>query len=43
MPIALSENITLSGYVAYSYAFVNINGSTLPSTFWGGANLAFAF
>jgi hypothetical protein len=43
MPIALSENITLSGYVAYSYAFVNINGTTLPSTFWGGANLAFAF
>jgi hypothetical protein len=43
MPIALSENITLSGYVAYSYAFVNINGTTLPSTFWAGANLAFAF
>ncbi len=43
MPIALSENITLSGYIAYSYAFVNINGTTLPSSFWAGANLAFAF
>jgi hypothetical protein len=43
MPIALSENITLSGYVAYSYAFTYLNGTTLPSTFWGGANLAFAF
>jgi hypothetical protein len=43
MPIALSENITLSGYVAYSYAFAYLNGTTLPSTFWGGANLTFAF
>jgi hypothetical protein len=43
MPIAINDTITLSGYVAYSYAFVNINGVTLPSTFWAGANLAFAF
>ncbi len=43
LPIAFNENITLSGYVAYSYAFENLNGTTLPSTFWGGVNLALAF
>jgi len=43
MPIAINENITVSGYVAYSYAFLNLWGVTQPSTWWGGANVAFAF
>ncbi|MBU6182263.1 MAG: hypothetical protein KGR46_05560 [Verrucomicrobia bacterium] len=43
LPVAINDNITLTGYVAYSYAFVNLWGTTVPSTFWGGANIAFAF
>ncbi len=43
LPIAINDNISVSGYVAYSYAFENLNGTTLPSTFWGGVNLALAF
>jgi len=42
VPIALSENITLYGYGAYSYQWYGLIG-TEPSTFWGGAKLTFAF
>lgn len=43
MPIAINDTISISPYIAYSYAFVPLYGTTMPSTFWGGANLAFAF
>ena len=43
VPWKVNDTITLSGYVAYSYAFENIWGTTQPSTFWGGGKVAFAF
>jgi hypothetical protein len=43
MPIAVNDIITITGYVAYSYAFENLWGTTQPSTFWGGGNIAFTF
>jgi hypothetical protein len=43
VPWAINDVITLSGYVAYSYAFENIWGTTQPNTFWGGGKVSFAF
>jgi len=43
VPWQVNEVITLAGYVAYSYAFENLWGTTQPNTFWGGAKVAFAF
>lgn len=43
MPVKLNSVITLNGYVAYSYAFYNLNGTTSPSTVYGGAKVTFAF
>jgi len=43
LPIKLNDVISLYGYVAYSYAFENLNGTTDPSTFWGGAKVTFSF
>ena len=43
VPWAINDVITLSGYVAYSYAFEDLWGTTQPSTFWGGGKVAFAF
>lgn len=43
LPIKLNDVISLYGYVAYSYAFENLNGTTNPSTVWGGAKVTFSF
>jgi len=43
LPIKLNDVISLYGYVAYSYAFDNLNGSTNPSTVWGGGKVTFSF
>jgi hypothetical protein len=43
VPWAINDVITLSGYVAYSYAFEDIWGTTQPNTFWGGGKVTFAF
>lgn len=43
VPWQVNEVICLSAYVAYSYAFENLWGTTQPNTFWGGAKLTFAF
>jgi hypothetical protein len=43
VPWQVNEVITISGYVAYSYAFQDLWGTTQPSTFWGGGNVAFSF
>ncbi len=46
MPWKVNEIITISGYVAYSYAFEDLNGlyaTTEPNTFWGGGKVTFAF
>ena len=43
LPVKITSGITISGYGAYSYAFSNLWGTTSPSTFWGGAKVAFAF
>jgi hypothetical protein len=43
VPWAINDIITLSGYIAYSYAFEQLGGVTQPSTFWGGGKVAFAF
>jgi hypothetical protein len=43
LPWQVNDIITISGYVAYSYAFENIWGTTQPSTFWGGGKVTFAF
>jgi hypothetical protein len=43
VPWAINDIITLSGYVAYSYAFEQLGGITQPSTFWGGGKVTFAF
>ena len=42
VPVALSENITLSGYVAYSWALDAIDDFQ-DDEFWGGAAISFAF
>jgi hypothetical protein len=42
LPIALSENITVSPYGAYSYQWNDLVG-TKPNTFWGGGSVTFAF
>lgn len=43
VPWQVNEVITLSGYVAYSYAFEDLWGTTQPNTFWGGGKVTFAF
>jgi hypothetical protein len=43
VPWAINDIITLSGYVAYSYAFEDLYGITAPNTFWGGGKVTFAF
>ena len=43
LPVKINSVITVSGYVAYSYAFANLYGTTNPSTAWGGAKVTFAF
>ncbi|MDX2081501.1 MAG: hypothetical protein SFU53_12030 [Terrimicrobiaceae bacterium] len=43
LPIKLSEVVSIYGYVAYSYAFYNLWGTTNPSTVWGGAKVTFSF
>jgi hypothetical protein len=43
LPWKVNDIITLSGYVAYSYAFEDLYGITQPSTFWGGGKVTFAF
>lgn len=43
VPWQVNDVISVSGYVAYSYAFENIWGTTQPSTFWGGGSVGFAF
>lgn len=43
VPWAINDVITLSGYIAYSYAFQDIWGTTEPNTFWGGGKVTFAF
>ncbi len=42
IPIALSENITLSGYVAYSWSLDAIDDFQ-DDEFWGGAAISFSF
>ena len=36
LPWKVNDIITVSGYVAYSYAFEDLYGITEPNTFWGG-------
>jgi hypothetical protein len=43
IPWAINDVITLSGYVAYSYAFQDLYGTTAADTFWGGGKVSFAF
>jgi hypothetical protein len=43
IPWAINDVITLSGYVAYSYAFQDLYGITAADTFWGGGKVTFAF
>lgn len=43
LPVKVNSVISLYGYVAYSYAFSNLWGTTSPSTVWGGAKVTFAF
>lgn len=43
LPIKLNKVVSLYGYVAYSYAFYNLAGTTNPSTLWGGAKVTFSF
>ncbi len=43
VPVQINEMITVAGYVAYSYAFQNLWGTTQDSTFWGGGKVTFAF
>ena len=42
LPIAVSKNISVSPYVAYSYQWYGLVGTT-PSTFWGGGSVTFSF
>jgi hypothetical protein len=43
VPWAINDVITLSGYIAYSYAFQDLYGITADNTFWGGGKVTFAF
>ncbi len=43
MPVKLSSVVSVTGYVAYSYAFYNLWGTTDPSTVYGGAKVTFTF
>jgi hypothetical protein len=43
VPVKINEVITVSGYIAYSYAFYNLAGTTDPSTVYGGAKVTFSF
>lgn len=43
IPWKVNDIITVSGYVAYSYAFEDLYGTTAADTFWGGAKVTFAF
>jgi hypothetical protein len=42
LPIAVSKNISVSPYVAYSYQWYGLIGTT-PSTWWGGGSVTFSF
>jgi len=42
LPIAVSKNISVSPYVAYSYQWYGLVGTT-PSTWWGGGSVTFSF
>lgn len=42
LPIAVSKNISVAPYVAYSYQWYGLVGTT-PSTFWGGGSVTFSF
>ena len=43
LPWKVNDIITVSGYVAYSYAFQDLYGITADNTFWGGGKVSFAF
>ncbi len=43
LPVKINDVISLYGYVAYSYAFSNLWGTTQPSSVWGGAKVTFSF
>ena len=43
VPVKINSVISVSGYVAYSYAFYNLGGTTDPSTVYGGAKVTFTF
>ena len=43
VPVKINSVISVSGYVAYSYAFYNLDGTTNPSTVYGGAKVTFSF
>ena len=43
VPIKINNTISVCGYMAYSYAFYNLYGTTDPSTVWGGAKVTFSF
>jgi len=42
LPVTVTENISFSPYVAYSYQWQDLVG-TEPSTFWGGGSVSFSF
>ena len=42
LPIAVTDNITISPYGAYSYQWYGLVGTT-PSTWWGGGSVTFSF
>jgi hypothetical protein len=42
LPIAVTKNISVSPYVAYSYQWYGLVNTT-PSTFWGGGSVTFSF
>ena len=43
VPFAITENISIVGYGAYSYAFEKLFGTTRHNTFWGGGKVEFSF
>jgi len=43
LPVQINDVISVYGYVAYSYAFSNLFGTTQPSSVWGGAKVTFSF
>ncbi len=42
LPIAVTKNIVVAPYAAYSYQWYGLVGTT-PSTFWGGGSVTFTF